>query len=161
MDQFTVRDASPDEAPLIATMVRRMVADMASYGGHAPAVEEASWEKLAAGLAEQIEGGRVKYSIAVSAGGDWVGVAGAELITLGGAFAPKATLHVSAVYVVPQFRRRGVARALIARLLDWGRAIGAVECDLNVLKRNPAKELYEKHGFAVVEVKMIRTIQSG
>jgi GNAT superfamily N-acetyltransferase len=48
-----------------------------------------------------------------------------------------------------------------ARILDWGRAIGAVECDLNVLKRNPAMELYEKHGFAVVEVKMIRTIQSG
>jgi GNAT superfamily N-acetyltransferase len=160
MDQFALRDASPEEAPLIVPMVRRMVADMASYGGHAPAIDEAPWQKLTAALASEIQGGRVKYVIAAVGAGEWAGVAGAELITLGGAFAPKQTLHISAVYVVPQFRRRGVARALIERLLDWGRAIGAVECDLNVLMQNPARELYEKHGFAVVEVKMIRSIES-
>jgi GNAT superfamily N-acetyltransferase len=159
MDQFALRDASPQEAPLIVAMLRRMVAEMAGHGGHAPATDEAAWEKIAAAVAEGIVGGRVRYLAVESAGSGWVGVAGAELITLGGAFAPKQTLHISAVYIVREFRRRGIARALIERLLDWGRAMGAVECDPNVLMQNPAKELYETHGFAVVEVRMIRSIE--
>ena len=79
------------------------------------------------------------------------------MITLGGAFAQKKTLHISAVYVLPQFRRGGIGSALLTRLLDWGRTAGSEQCDLNVLSDSPAKSLYERHGFSVLGLKMVRS----
>jgi ribosomal protein S18 acetylase RimI-like enzyme len=107
-------------------------------------------------LADELKSNSTKYMIAESAEGNAVGVAGAELITLGGAFAPKKTLHISVIYVRPQFRRGGMGGALLTKILDWGRAADSEQCDLNVLT-NPAKSLYERHGFSVREVKMVRS----
>jgi GNAT superfamily N-acetyltransferase len=70
-------------------------------------------------------------------------------------FALKKTLHISVVYVPPQFRRSGIGGALVAKLMDWGRTIGAEQCDLNVLTKNPARSLYERHGLEAIEVKMV------
>jgi GNAT superfamily N-acetyltransferase len=75
---------------------------------------------------------------------------------LAGAFSPKKTLHISVVYVLPQWRRGGIGGRLIAKLLDWGRAAGCELCDLNVLSGNPARSLYERCGFSISEVKMVR-----
>ena len=116
---------------------------------------------MAATVAGELRGTSAKYLIAETAGGDAVGIAAAELITLGGVFAPKKTLHISAVYVLPPFRRVGIGSALLTRILDWGRAAGSERCDLNVLTNNPAKSLYEKHGFSVLEVKMVRSFGTG
>jgi GNAT superfamily N-acetyltransferase len=55
--------------------------------------------------------------------GDWIGVAGAALRTLL-AFAPKKTLHISVVYVLPNLRRNRIGGKLFARTLDWGRTVG-------------------------------------
>jgi GNAT superfamily N-acetyltransferase len=160
MIAFDLRDARPDDAGRIVPMVRRMVADMASHGGHAPAVDEAAWKAFAVQIAEDLAAPRTRFVVAQSREGEWIGVAGAELATLGGVFAPKETLHISVVYVVPQFRRGGVADRLVTALLDWGRGSGAVECDLNVLAGSPARALYDKHGFAVFEVKMVRPFRA-
>ena len=161
MPEFRLRDVRSDDARLVTPMIRRMVADMASHGGYAPAGDEASWDKVTAGMAKDLGSPRTKFVVAQSSEGEWLGVAGGELITLGGAFAPKETLHISVVYVVPQFRRAGIARTLVAMLLDWGRASGATECDLNVLGKNPARTLYERLGFAVLEVKMVLPLSIG
>jgi GNAT superfamily N-acetyltransferase len=158
MDEITVRDARHDEANVIVPMIRSMVADMASYGGHAPSCDDTAWTNLTAGIADELKGNSAKYVIAELAGGDPVGVAGAQLITLGGVFAPKKTLHVSVVYVRPEFRRGGIGGSLLAKLLDWGRAVGSEECDLVVLSNNPAKSMYAKKGFAQFEVKMVRSL---
>jgi GNAT superfamily N-acetyltransferase len=96
--------------------------------------------------------------IAEAENGDLIGIAGAELRTLGAALAPKRTLHISVVYVLPSLRRSGIGSKLIARILDWGRTVGIEQCDLNVLSRNPARSLYEKLGFSVVEVKMVGSL---
>ena len=37
-------------------MIRRMVADMASHGGHAPATDESAWVEVAARVADQKHG---------------------------------------------------------------------------------------------------------
>jgi GNAT superfamily N-acetyltransferase len=155
MNRMTVRDARGDEVRSIVQMIRFMVADMASYGGHAPTTNDAALENLAAAIGDELKGNNAKYLIAESADGNSVGLAAAKLITLEGVFAPKKTLHISVVYVVPQFRRAGIGSALVAKLLDWGRTIGAEQCDLNVLTKNPARSLYEKHGFEAIEVKMV------
>src|SRR5262245_16721687 len=157
MDNIIIRDTRDGEAGLIVQMIRNMVTDMAGYGGNDPATDSSEWEKVAATVAAELRGTSVKYLIAETAGGDAVGIAGAELITLGGAFAPKKTLHISAVYVLPQFRRGGIGSALLTRILDWGRAAGSEQCDLNVLSDSPAKSLYERHGFSVLGLKMVRS----
>jgi ribosomal protein S18 acetylase RimI-like enzyme len=157
MDNIILRDGRDGEAPFIVQMIRNMVMDMAGYGGNAPATDNTAWEKIVATIADELRGTSVKYLIAETAGGDVVGIAGAELVTLGGAFAPKKTLHISAVYVLPQFRRAGIGSALLTRILDWGRAAGSEQCDLNVLSDSPAKSLYERHGFSVLGLKMVRS----
>jgi len=159
MNGIVMRDASADDVPLIVEMIRRMVEDMASYGGHAPASDESASQKMATVVTDALKGS--KYIIAESANGNPLGIAGAELITLGGVFAPKKTIHIHVVYVLPQFRRRSVASTLLARILDWGRAAGCEQCTLNVLENNPARSLYDKSGFSVFEVKLMRSLQSG
>ena len=158
MDKIAVRDARPDEGEFIVQMIRQMVTDMASFGGYAPATEDDAWEKLSIALTSELQGENSKYVIAEPENGDRIGVAGAELRTLGAAFAPKSTLHISVVYVLPSLRRSGIGSKLIARILDWGRTVGIEQCDLNVLSRNPARSLYEKLGFSVVEVKMVGSL---
>jgi GNAT superfamily N-acetyltransferase len=158
MGKVAIREAKWDEAGFVARMIRKMVEEMASYGGSAPAVDSTAWEQMIAAVADELKGNTAKYLIAESVDGDGLGVAGAELITLGGAFATKKTLHLSAVYVLPQFRRGGIGGGLIAEILDWGRASGAEQCSLNVLSENPAMSLYARHGFSVFEVKMVRSL---
>jgi len=158
MEKIVVRDARQDEAGFIVQMIRQMVTDMAIYGGYAPATEDEAWEKLSISLTTELQRETSKYLIAESENGDRIGVAGAELKTLGAAFAPKKMLHISVVYVVPSLRRSGIGGKLIAHILDWGRTVGIQQCDLNVLSRNPARSLYEKLGFSVVEVKMVAAL---
>jgi hypothetical protein len=89
MDKVTVRDARHDEAQFIVLMIRHMVEDMGAYGGYAPATGHEAWEKLSGVIAAELPGQHSKYVIAETPNEDRIGVAGAELQTLGGAFAPK------------------------------------------------------------------------
>ena len=140
-------------------MIRLMMIDMASYGGHAPTTDDSDWEKLATGIAEELNDASFSYVFAQLNNGEIVGVVGARLITLSGAFAPKKTAHISVIYVRPQFRRQRIGNALMAKVLEWVTSVGAVECDLNVLMNNPAKSLYAKHGFSAFQVKMVRPLR--
>jgi ribosomal protein S18 acetylase RimI-like enzyme len=82
----------------------------------------------------------------------------AQIVALAEAFAPQKTLHISAVYVVPTGRRQGLAQRLLEAALDWGRHAGCVEADLHVLVHNPARALYERLGFTVFELTMVRRL---
>jgi ribosomal protein S18 acetylase RimI-like enzyme len=158
MSEIVIRNASRDEATTVVQMIRLMVTDMESYGGYTTATEDSAWEKLATGIAEELDDENFKYLIAEANDRGIAAVAGAKLVILSGAFAPRKTAHISVVYVRPQFRRRGIGNALTERMLEWGASAGAVECDLNVLLNNPAKALYHKHGFSAHQVKMVRSL---
>ena len=57
---------------------------------------------------------------------------------------------ITAVETVPEHRRRGLARRLLAEVADWARARGAVSTYLQVAEGNAAaRALYERAGFAV------------
>ena len=59
--------------------------------------------------------------------------------------------YISNVAAAPAFRRRGVAGALIAELINRGRALRLAFLTLEVREGNaPAVALYAKHGFRVV-----------
>jgi ribosomal-protein-alanine N-acetyltransferase len=57
-------------------------------------------------------------------------------------------LHINNLAVLPGWRRRGVARALLATVLAEARRLGAVRATLEVRASNQAaRSLYERAGF--------------
>jgi GNAT superfamily N-acetyltransferase len=54
-----------------------------------------------------------------------------------------------AIGVAAPFRGRGIGGALLDRLLEHARAAGYHAVSLSVDRRNPARRLYERKGFAV------------
>jgi GNAT superfamily N-acetyltransferase len=52
-------------------------------------------------------------------------------------------------YLLPRYHRRGVGARLLRQMLDRADAEG-VGVALQVIKINPARNLYERHGFRVV-----------
>ena len=155
-DDVSIRDARSDEANFAAEMTRKMVIEMQGYGGRAAAASASAWEKVAARIVDDLQLETAKYLVAENASGQRIGHAAARIVTLEGAFEPKTIMHVSVVYVVPDNRQAGIARRLVEKLLEWGRAKGAEYCTLNVLEKNPARSLYKSLGFVVTDVHMTR-----
>jgi GNAT superfamily N-acetyltransferase len=133
-----------------------MVEEMATLGGHAVAMNEASWTALAQAITDNLAHAEYAYFLAEQAGVPPrpLGVVAARVVALAGVFAPKKTLHISTVDVVPTSRRQGLAQRLLEAALDWRRQAGYVEADLHTLVHNPARALYERLGFTVFELTM-------
>jgi ribosomal-protein-alanine N-acetyltransferase len=63
-------------------------------------------------------------------------------------------LHINNLAVSPEHRRRGVASALLRRILCEGAALGATRATLEVRRSNgEAQALYERFGFTVAAVR--------
>jgi ribosomal-protein-alanine N-acetyltransferase len=63
-------------------------------------------------------------------------------------------LHINNLAVLPAFRRRGVASALLERVLEHGVRVGARSAMLEVRRSNEAaRQLYERFGFTVAGVR--------
>jgi len=66
------------------------------------------------------------------------------------------TAHVTDIYVRPEARRRGIGRALLAELIEPARGADLAHVSLEVLVRNSeARRLYERLGFAPVDMFMV------
>jgi GNAT superfamily N-acetyltransferase len=63
-------------------------------------------------------------------------------------FAAKRLVNIHDLSVRPEWRGRGVGRALLRAVADWGRGHGCCKVTLEVLDRNAqARGLYESEGF--------------
>ena len=63
-------------------------------------------------------------------------------------------IHINNLAVLPEYRRQGIALALLARTLDEGLRLGAVRTSLEVRRSNEtARRLYERFGFSVAGVR--------
>lgn len=60
-------------------------------------------------------------------------------------------IFIEDIWVVPEQRRGGVARALMVALAQECRAKGFKRIDLNVLDWNPARGFYERIGFRWIQ----------
>jgi ribosomal protein S18 acetylase RimI-like enzyme len=108
---------------------------------------EREWRDRAAGRSRQVGG--ISY-VAVDESGAFVGlVAG---------FADEEepdAVHLVAMWVAPEARRRGVARALIHAVVDWAGTRGARQVRLFVADGNDAaRTLYEREGFRFTGIRM-------
>ena len=59
-------------------------------------------------------------------------------------------IHVIDIALLPPFRNRGIGSRLLGEVLEEGARTGA-KVTIYVEKRNPAKRLYERLGFEVVD----------
>lgn len=63
-------------------------------------------------------------------------------------------LHINNLAVLPEYRRRGVASAILARVFAEGQTLGAKRTLLEVRRSNgAAQRLYERFGFTVVGIR--------
>ena len=129
----TVRAAGPADAPAVAEL-------LVEFDG-----EGLSPEALARRMAE-VEGLETAFL------GEWNGEAAGLLVlrtmpTLSGA---DDWAEITEMYVRPQFRRRGIGRALVEAALDFGRKRGCREFHLLVDPSNePGQAFYVELGFQV------------
>jgi ribosomal protein S18 acetylase RimI-like enzyme len=73
----------------------------------------------------------------------------------------RKTAHVTDIYVRPDARNKGIGRALLAGILEPARAAGLDHASLEVLNRNSdARRLYERLGFAPVDVFMVAPLDA-
>ena len=162
MLQIEIRKGTAKDAQVTTDLIKKMVLEMAQYGGHpvndSPSVWSSMEELVKANCIRQ----EYLYLIAShrSSVSRIVGMAAAEIKPLDNIFLGKIRLHLSAIYTVPDARHQGVARQLIQHVLEWGQQMNAAEADLNVLVANPARRLYEKLGFEPHEMSLIKKLSA-
>ena len=160
MTEIFIREASLADAPVVANFIRLMLEEMALMGGHRIAESDEEWKRFEELIEERLNKKDCVYLLAHAAepSPNSIGVVEAQVVTLGDIFEPKKSLHIRSVYVLDEHRGKGVAKALLRSVLDWGKKSGCVEADLNVLSGNPALHLYKDLGFRESEIKMVRKL---
>jgi GNAT superfamily N-acetyltransferase len=153
-------EATVQDIDSIVEMIKAMLQDMVSCGGHALNEESRIELQLRTHLAKGFERTERIVLLAALEGVEKkpVGMIEASITSLHEVFQPKRVLHIHSIYVERNCRRKGIGRSLLEAVWEWGEAKGCVEAELNVLLRNPARRLYEDLGFRAFEVEMRRDL---
>ena len=132
-----IRPARPDDVPALYLLKWQLAfAEEAAFTVRA---SEADWQR-------DMFGPHPRFSAVVAeADGLVIGMA-----TVTERFAPGwvgPLLTVNDLFVVPQYRRRGIGRTLLAHVAAQAVDRGAAFVELTVRERNPACRLYRRTGF--------------
>lgn len=155
-----LREATAEDVDSVVHLVGAMLRDMASYGGRALDAEHQVESELRAHLTSGLGDRDHVVLLAALEGNEKapVGVIEASVRSPHSVFRSRRVLHIHSIYVEPGYRREGIGRTLLDAALEWGREAGCIEAELNVLVNNPARRLYVRTGFEVLEVKMGREL---
>lgn len=140
MSEFRIRDARPDDA---AAMARLIVESAEAQGARdAVCVDEAALRRDGFGASPRF------HALVADADGAVVGVA-LYLFTFS-TWTSVNGVHLEDLYVVPDWRGRGVARALMVRLAQVADANGCRRFQWFILRSNGgARRFYESLGARV------------
>ena len=160
MSKISIRKAVAADAPIITKFIRFMLEEMESMDGHQIIDKDSEWETVENELKKRIDDKDciILFAESNEQPPEHIGFVEAQIINFGFVFKPKKTLHIRSVYVPPSHRRKGIAMKLLKAVLEWGKKVGCIEADLNILVSNPAYALYEKLGFKKFEIKMIKKL---
>ena len=138
-----IRRATKSDAALIRELWEEFESEL---GGPAYLLE--TWEEAWTDLSETIETG---VALVAEEDGRAVGFVFCILGDRG-----RKTAHVTDLYVRSEARNKGIGRALLTELIEPARAAGLDHVSLEVLLRNAdARRLYERLGFAAVDLFMV------
>ena len=141
---FTLREATTEDIPLLVRHRRLMFESM---GFADQARNDAMDVEVATYLTEAVPSGEYRAWIATTPEGVTVGGIGLILIQL--APSPRNLrgryAYLMSLYVEPEYRRKGMARALVERTIAWAREQGIVEVRLHA--SDQGRPLYEGIGF--------------
>ena len=127
-------------------------------GGHEISSDEGHWSKLPGIIKDWITDKDREIVVAISPQESLLGFGTCKSYMLGGAYRPRKTLHVGALYVAPDHRNKGLGKSLMESMLQWGKEQECEACELNVHIDNPAIRLYEKRGFKKLQVQMSKKL---
>jgi ribosomal protein S18 acetylase RimI-like enzyme len=138
-----IRRATKNDAALIRELWEEFESEL---GGPDYLLE--TWEEAWTDLSETIETG---VALLAEDEGRAVGFVFCILGDRG-----RRTAHVTDLYVRPEARNKGIGRELLTELIEPARAAGLDHVSLEVLLRNAdARRLYERLGFAAVDLFMV------
>lgn len=67
--------------------------------------------------------------------------------------------HIFLLYVIPEHRRRGIAKVLMQQVETWAASRGDHQISLQVFQSNqPALNLYQQLGYKIQSVSMIKSL---
>lgn len=139
MDAVTIRQAGVRDLPIAADYWNAIVKEAwnEDWDKTFP-----NWRAMFLSVVEKrMTQGLQRYYVAEAAG-EIAGVAGAQV---GEAFFGAVRGYIEGVYVVPAFRRKGVASCLMRECIEWLRSMG---CDAVRLQSTvEGRPLYESLGF--------------
>jgi GNAT superfamily N-acetyltransferase len=144
MSEITIRATSLEDIELLVRHRRMMWWDMGRRNEAALGLmEEAAREYFSVAVAE----GSYRGFLAVAAGDEVVGGAGIVLSAWPGILgqrSPRRAMILN-MYVEREYRRRGIARALMVKMIAWCRENGFVSVGLHA--SDEGRSLYEQLGF--------------
>jgi len=141
--KYRITEVGPDSGPLVLELVNALLTELGEEGDESGVLMAA--EMMAAWVADQ---GCHTAFIARSEAGETVGVA-----TLSTAFALYAAGRygiLNEMYVVPEWRSKGVGAELIQAVADYGRRRGWRRIDVTAPESDRwerTREFYERQGF--------------
>ena len=140
MNVVVVREAIPQELPVAADYWNAMVKEAFNDDWHR---KYPNWRSMFLSIVEKrMSVGLQKYYVAETTMDGIVGVAGAQV---GEAFFGAVRGYVDGVYVLPAYRRQGIASQLMRECIRW---LQSMACDVVRLQATTAgKPLYESLGF--------------
>ena len=142
---FAIRPARPDDVPSLCLLKWQLA--LAEGSTHTVRAGEADWQR-------DMFGAQPRFSAMVAeAASRLIGMA-----TIVERFAPGwvgPLFVIDDLFVMPEHRRRGVGKALLAGAAAEAVRRGAPYVELTVRTKNPARRLYERAGFERVRGAMI------
>jgi len=139
MDAITIRRGNLEDLPVAADYWNAIVKEAwnEDWDRRYP-----NWRPMFLGLARKKMAQGLQRFYVADASGEVVGVAGAQV---GEAFFGAVRGYVEGVYVLPPFRRRGVASRLMRECIDW---LQSMACDaVRLQSTTEGRPLYEALGF--------------
>jgi ribosomal protein S18 acetylase RimI-like enzyme len=170
---FQLRRAAQHDFAAVIRFVHAMLVEMYALGSRELPDHSEAWLDFESRILQSLsrdENGAHTYpcaadhllEIAETIGGEVlsIGLIEASILHPTPPFRPVQTLHIHALYVLPDYRRRGVGTALLRAALKWGQQQHCRRAQLSVLPHNPARRLYQALGFSIIGLEMRKDMTS-
>lgn len=152
---YTIRPGRREDATNVARLWVQSAEEHASYDSVYTVSTEAE-KTMRRFLADLTSSSHTFLFVAVSSDSpeaETIGFVSGELREGSPTFSPKTWASVDDVYVVPEYRSRGIGKILVERVKDWSKEKGASGVSLQVAAANErGRDFYRNLGFREVSV---------